>query len=74
MIVDQLAEVLDRGESEAIVLAEELRCSAILMDEAAGRRVAFRRSLVLLGTRRHATTSEKDGLSSQSPAPLGSSE
>jgi predicted nucleic acid-binding protein len=52
MIVDQLAEVLDRGESEAIVLAEELRCSAILMDEAARRGVALRRSLVLLGTRR----------------------
>ncbi len=50
MIVDELAEVLDRGESEAIVLAEELRCSAILMDEAAGRRIALRRGLVPLGT------------------------
>ena len=50
MIVDELAVVLDRGESEAIVLAEELRCSAILMDEAAGRRIALRRGLVPLGT------------------------
>ncbi len=48
--VDQLAQILDRGESEAIVLAEELRCSAILVDEAAGRRIALRKGLVPLGS------------------------
>jgi uncharacterized protein len=48
--VEALAEQLDRGESEAIVLAEELYCPAILMDEAAGREVAIRRGLVPLGT------------------------
>lgn len=48
--VATLAQSLDRGESEAIVLAEELRCSAILMDEAAGREAAKRYGLVPLGT------------------------
>jgi uncharacterized protein len=48
--VAELALHLDRGESEAIVLAEELRCSTILMDEAAGREAAMRCGLVPLGT------------------------
>jgi uncharacterized protein len=48
--VEELAEELDRGESEAIILAEELHCSAILMDEAAGREMAIRKGLVPLGT------------------------
>ena len=48
--VAELAAELDLGESEAIVLAEEIGCSAILMDEAAGREVAVRRGLVPLGT------------------------
>lgn len=48
--VTDLEGELDRGESEAIVLAEELGCRAILMDEAAGREVAIRRGLVPFGT------------------------
>lgn len=48
--VTVLAKELDRGESEAIVLADELRCPAILMDEAAGHEVAIRHGLVPLGT------------------------
>lgn len=48
--VGELAKELDRGESEAIVLAEELHCPAVLMDEAAGREMAIRRGLVPLGT------------------------
>ena len=48
--VAELADKLDRGESEAIVLADELDCPAILMDEAAGREVAIREGLVPLGT------------------------
>ena len=48
--VEELAEVLDRGESEAIVLAEELHCPAILMDEASGRGMAIHKGLVPLGT------------------------
>ena len=48
--VAKFAEELDRGESEAIVLAHELGCPAILMDENAGREVAMREGLVPLGT------------------------
>ncbi|MDY0169252.1 MAG: DUF3368 domain-containing protein [Thermoguttaceae bacterium] len=48
--VAELTEELDRGESEAIVLAHELGCPAILVDEMAGREVAVRQGLVPLGT------------------------
>lgn len=48
--VEELADELDRGESEAIILAEELHCPAILIDEAAGREMAVRQGLVPLGT------------------------
>ncbi|MBC8871479.1 MAG: DUF3368 domain-containing protein [Planctomycetes bacterium] len=48
--VAELAEELDRGESEAIILAEELGCPAILVDETAGREAAVRKGLVPLGT------------------------
>ena len=45
-----MAVELDRGESEAIVLAEELHCPAILKDAAAGREMAIHKGLVPLGT------------------------
>jgi uncharacterized protein len=38
--VEELLQTLDLGESEAIVLAQELACPAVLMDEAAGRATA----------------------------------
>lgn len=41
---------LDLGESEAILLADDLNASFILMDEAKGRQVANQMGLELLGT------------------------
>ncbi len=48
--VSELEKEIDRGESEAIVLAKELNCTAILMDEAFGRNIAIRHGLVPIGT------------------------
>ncbi|VXD17386.1 Similar to tr/Q55985/Q55985 [Planktothrix serta PCC 8927] len=41
---------LDLGESEAIVLAEEIGASQLLIDEKAARKVAIARKLPLIGT------------------------
>jgi predicted nucleic acid-binding protein len=41
---------LDRGEAEAIELAEQLHSTWLLMDEAAGRKEAMRRGLQTVGT------------------------
>ena len=49
--VDQLLSVgLDKGESEAIVLASELSASLLILDESAARTVARRRGLQVTGT------------------------
>jgi predicted nucleic acid-binding protein len=41
---------LDRGETEAIALAEELHAHWLLIDEAAGRDEASKRGLQTIGT------------------------
>ncbi len=41
---------LDRGESEAIIFADESKADLLLMDEAAGRKVAHNMSLRMTGS------------------------
>jgi uncharacterized protein len=48
--VAELATTLDRGEAEAIALAEQLTTDAILIDELAARTVAMGRGLTVVGT------------------------
>jgi predicted nucleic acid-binding protein len=48
--VRQLQIELDLGEAEALALAEEIHADAVLIDEAAGRDVALRIGLPVLGT------------------------
>lgn len=47
---DALTPMLDPGEAEAILLAEQLSANWLLMDEVAGRQEAQRRGLQPIGT------------------------
>lgn len=48
-LVQQFNIVLDSGESEAIVLAKELKADAILIDEWKGRTIAIEQGLSVTG-------------------------
>lgn len=47
--VDLLKQELDAGEAEAIVLANELNCDLLLIDERKGREVAQNKNLRITG-------------------------
>ncbi len=47
--VGRFSDVLDRGESEALVLAVELGADFLLMDEKAGREIAALEGLQVIG-------------------------
>lgn len=49
-VVDAELDQLDRGEREAILLAEELKADLLLMDERKGRRIATKRKITIIGT------------------------
>ena len=48
-VVLELGQLLDLGEAEAIVLAEQLDARFLLIDEAAGRKIARRRGVPVTG-------------------------
>ncbi len=57
-----LALVLDQGEAEAIVLAEEADCRFLLIDERKGRVVAKRRGVPVAGVAGVLLAAKKHGL------------
>jgi predicted nucleic acid-binding protein len=48
-VLSELMLVLDPGEAEAILLAEEVNCKFLLIDERKGRAVANRRGVSVVG-------------------------
>lgn len=46
----RMATGLDQGESEAIVLTDELKADILLMDEAKGRKISGQMGITIMGT------------------------
>ncbi len=48
-LLNQLKEILDEGEAEAITLAKELKADYLLIDEIKGRNVAGKYNIKVIG-------------------------
>ena len=48
--VEYLELIIDRGEAETVVLAEELNADAVLIDDRKARKIATLRGLNVIGT------------------------
>mgnify|MGYP001818636693 FL=1 len=60
--LSDLMLVLDPGEAEAILLAEEVHCSFLLIDERKGRAIANRRGVPVVGIAGVLLVAKKRGL------------
>ncbi len=61
----ELSLILDRGEAEAIVLAEEVDCRFLLIDERKGRAIAKRRGIPIAGIAGVLLAAKKQGFISE---------
>lgn len=57
-----LALILNPGEAQAIILAEQIKCRFLLIDERRGRRIARQRGLLIVGTAGILIAARKQGL------------
>ena len=58
----ELVLILDPGEADAILLAEEVKCRFLLIDERKGRAVAKRRGIAVVGVAGVVLAAKKRGL------------
>lgn len=61
-VADSRLEGLDRGERDAILLAQDLRADEVIIDDMRGRREAQRRGLTVTGTLGVLDTAARMGL------------
>lgn len=59
---DYLSTDIDEGESEVIVLAEELKAKTVIMDDRLGRRIAKLRGFNVIGTLRVLVSAKEKGV------------
>jgi uncharacterized protein len=60
--VSSLRQIIDQGEAEAIILAEEIDVDALLIDDKQGRQIAERRGIRCLGLAGTLLMAKQNGL------------